>query len=85
MNKINIGHHTWKDLMINTNLTIYDLDTILNTFHDSDSAKDWNPIYYIVNRWINPRFHSKGHKFNKYNFYKRINPRYNPYKKLKPK
>lgn len=23
---------------------------IVNTYHDSDSQKDWNPLYYIVNR-----------------------------------
>ena len=74
-------HLAWLYLMTQTDLTIYDLDTMLNTFHDSDSAKDWNPLYYIVNRWQCPKFHSRGHIFDKYDFYKRYNPKYNPYKK----
>jgi hypothetical protein len=44
------GHDQWEYLMTHTNLTCNDLDTILPTFHDSDSLKDWNPLYYIVNR-----------------------------------
>ena len=44
------GHNQWADLHGNTDLKYDDMDTMLNTFHDSDSAKDFNPIYYIVNR-----------------------------------
>jgi len=73
-------HHAWLYLMTQTDLTIYDLDTMLNTYHDSDSAKDWNPLYYIVNRCQNKSFHSVDHIFDKYHFYKRYNPKYNPYK-----
>ena len=45
-----------------------DLDTMINTYHDSDSAKDYNPLYYIVNRPENKIHHSEGVFFNKYAF-----------------
>jgi hypothetical protein len=31
-------------------VTNEDCDLILKTLHDSDSAKDWNPLYRIANR-----------------------------------
>lgn len=59
------GHGMWWNF-INAGLTYEDLDTMLNTYHDSDSAKDWNPLYYIVNREQHTIFHDKHHIFNKY-------------------
>ena len=44
------GHNQWDYFVRNTSLTYNDLDTILPGFHDSDTSKDWNPVYYIVNR-----------------------------------
>ena len=38
-------------------LTYEDMDTIINTFHDSDSNKDFNPLYKIVNRPESNVFH----------------------------
>lgn len=61
-------HHCWSILMESTNLTYNDMDTIINTYHDSDSFKDYNPLYYIVNREESTTFHSDGFIFNKYNF-----------------
>jgi hypothetical protein len=63
-----VEHNTWYDLINNTDLTYEDLDTILNTYHDSNSYNDYNPLYYIVNRPESTIFHSEGHFFNKYNF-----------------
>ena len=63
-----ICHDTWCDLINTTDLTYNDLDTMINTYHDSDSFKDYNPLYYIVNRPESKIWHSKGHIFNKYNF-----------------
>jgi hypothetical protein len=65
---ISIGHDTWYDLMNTTDLTYNDMDTMIHTYHDSDSFKDFNPLYYIVNRKETKIFHSIGHIFNKYNF-----------------
>lgn len=36
----------------------------LHTYHDSDSYKDWNPIYYVVNREQNKTWHSEGYMYN---------------------
>lgn len=41
---------------------------MINTFHDSNSAKDWNPLYYIVNREESSIFHTKDEIFDKFNF-----------------
>lgn len=67
INVIEIGHNTWCDLVIYQKFTYDDFDVMLNTFHDSDSAKDFNPIYYIVNRPENLIHHTKD-LFDKYNF-----------------
>jgi len=68
INNIRIGHESWYILVKNTDLTYNDLDTIIHTYHDSDSYKDYNPLYYIVNRPESTIFHSHGEIFNKYNF-----------------
>ncbi len=60
------GHETWYKLM--NYLTYEDIDTIIHTFHDSDSEKDLNPLYKIVNRPESKVFHSNGHIFNKYDY-----------------
>jgi hypothetical protein len=64
------GHLLWGHLMNKTDLTYDDLDAMINTFHDSDSAKDYNPMYYIVNRPQQTIFHSQGYIFNKGTFWK---------------
>ena len=53
------GHDLWDFLIRHTHLTYRDLDTMLPTFHDSDSAKDFNPLYYIVNREQSPIHHTR--------------------------
>ena len=68
INKIQICHETWDILMNQTDLTYNDLDTIIHTYHDSDSFKDYNPLYYIVNRPESKVFHSEGRIFDKHNF-----------------
>jgi hypothetical protein len=66
--KIIICHEAWCNLINDSDLTYDDIDVIINTFHDSDSAKDYNPLYYIVNRPICNDNHSAGYAFNKYRF-----------------
>ena len=66
-NRVNLTHETWYDLVEKYNFNYNQLDTMLNTYHDSDSAKDYNPIYYIVNRPENS-IHTTKKIFNKYNF-----------------
>ena len=61
------GHRLWAHLVNEVKLTYTDLNTMIDTFHDSDSAKDYNPLYYIVNRKQQTIFHSEGNVFDKYN------------------
>ena len=65
--KFQLGHKSWHDLIVYHKLSYEDLDMMLNTYHDSDSAKDFNPIYYIVNRNVN-NYHKTKEIFDKYNF-----------------
>lgn len=58
-------HCIWKILIENTKLTNNDLNVMINTYHDSDSQKDFNPLYYIVNRPQNNIWYDKGKIFNK--------------------
>ena len=68
LKNMNIGHGMWCELVTTTDLTYDDMDTIIHTYHDGDSYKDINPLYYIVNRAETRYFHSKGFVFDKYNF-----------------
>jgi len=70
-NNCSDGHNNWKYLVENGKLSYDDIDTMINTYHDSDSEKDYNPLYYIVNREENKIFHSPGVFFNKYDFFLR--------------
>lgn len=62
---IYVDHLAW-EILVNNGLTYNDLDTIINTYHDSDSEKDFNPMYKIVNRKESTIFNSEGYIFNKY-------------------
>lgn len=65
--KIKLSHNSWMELIDRYKLTYEDLDMMLNTYHDSDSGKDFNPIYYIVNR-PEVTTHKTKEIFDKYNF-----------------
>ena len=65
---INVYHDAWYKLVKCGNMKNEDLDLIINTFHDSDSEKDYNPLYYIVNRDESTTWHSPGKIFNKNDF-----------------
>ena len=62
------GHGMWYYFMKTTDLTYDDLDTMIHTFHNSNTEHDFNPLYYIVNRHRTVAFHSQGQVFDKYNF-----------------
>ena len=70
LNHIVLCHESWEILMNRTNLTCLDLDFMINTYHDSDSEKDFNPLYYIVNRPENNHWHTQGEHFDKNVFIK---------------
>lgn len=63
---IDISYHDgWVNLIEYAGLTYNDLDVMIHTYHDSDSAKDYNPLYYIVNRPTSKIWHSEGQIFTK--------------------
>ena len=66
-NTVILEHGTWYDLIEKYNFNYDQLDTMLNTYHDSDSFKDFNPIYYVVNR-PESSIHVTKEIFDKYNF-----------------
>jgi hypothetical protein len=45
-----------------------DFDFFLKTMHDSDSAKDYNPIYYLISRPECKRWHSYGYEIRDIDF-----------------
>lgn len=65
--KVNLNHKIWYNLILSHKLNYEDLDTMIKTYHDSDSAKDFNPLYYIVNRSKTNK-HKNQELFDKYNF-----------------
>lgn len=64
--EIKLQHESWHKLVEEHELSYEDLDVMIDTFHDSDSKKDFNPIYYIVNRGASRCHRSKYVKFDKY-------------------
>jgi hypothetical protein len=68
ISQIKIHHHSWSNLIKSNILTYNDLDVMINTYHDSDTFKDLNPLYYIVNREESKIWKSEGKYFNKHNF-----------------
>lgn len=63
-----LNHFSWKNLVKDFNIKKEDIDTMLYTYHDSDSAKDYNPIYQIVNRKINKEWKTRI-LFDKHEYY----------------
>ena len=46
---------------INRGLSLNNFNLFIKTLHDSDSAKDYNPLYYFVSRPENKYWHSYGY------------------------
>ena len=64
---IHTAHDQWEIFMHYTDLEYKDLDTMLSTYHDSDSFKDFNPLYRVVNRKeCETTFDDKTSFFDKY-------------------
>jgi len=66
-------HDLWHILVNTTDLTIDDLDFMINTYHGACSSIDFQPLYYITNRPQATSSHhifnnSQGAIFDKYNF-----------------
>ena len=56
--RISMGHDGWERI---ERLEHGIVDVFIDTFHDSDSMKDWNPFYTIQNRERYQKWYSIGH------------------------
>jgi hypothetical protein len=59
--KFNMSHESWSHYLDSKILGEGDMGLMLDTYHDSDSAKDYNPIYAIANRHKSSFWHSMGY------------------------
>ncbi len=62
--EIEIFHSMWKWFVDSSNLSTEDIGYMLDTMHDSDSAKDWNPLYRLANRYSVSRWSGVGFKYD---------------------
>jgi hypothetical protein len=67
-----VDHHSWFHYKDTVKLKDEYMDFMLDTYHDADSYKDFNPLYYMVSRQENQISHDKD-KINKSNYGKSEN------------
>ena len=65
---IYLNHDGWHNFKENHNLTNNDLDFMIDSFHDADSYKDYNPFYYMISRSQNKVCHGKYHIIDRNKF-----------------
>ena len=75
-NYVNYWHDTWYHLREQNLVSNDDIDVMVNTFHDSNTKKDYNPFYYIVNRPQTDKWCSEGYIFEKKQFFEMIGQPY---------
>jgi hypothetical protein len=63
-NYLYLWHDSWINYKYNYGLTNDDLNLMIDTYHDSDSWQDWNPLYYMVSREESKIWHSEGYKLD---------------------
>lgn len=61
---ITLNHDSWYELCMN-HFGYSCIDVMINTYHDSDTSKDYNPLYTIVNRKQTDTWHSSNDIFDK--------------------
>ncbi len=61
---ITLSHDSWADLC-ERGFTYSDIDVMIPTYHDSDSSKDYNPLYTIVNRHVTNDWDTPNELFDK--------------------
>jgi hypothetical protein len=59
-----ISHGGWVEWVQNHKLNLSDIMPFVKTYHDSDSIKDWNPLYYMTGRPCTASWYSKGLEFD---------------------
>jgi hypothetical protein len=64
IDNISLCHDAWYLFSNDLNIKESDMDVMIHTYHDSDTEKDWNPLYHIVNRPESTIWHSENEIFN---------------------
>jgi hypothetical protein len=64
LSPITLTHDSWAELC-ERGFLYSDIDVMISTYHDSDSSKDYNPLYTIVNRRVTTQWHSQNAQFDK--------------------
>lgn len=57
LKNINVEHEGWMHYFKNFGLSINDMDFMVNTYHDADSFKDYNPFYKMIGRPETDKWH----------------------------
>ena len=66
-------YHDSYEYFMNQGLDKRDIGFFVDTFHDSDSQKDWNPLYKIVNRPETSHWHDRGRTIDEvFEYQKRV-------------
>lgn len=60
--KLFLSHDSWPNYLNQNVLTNDEMGVMVNTYHDSDSAKDYNPLYRIVNRPASKWWYGTGYE-----------------------
>jgi hypothetical protein len=58
-----LNHHAIHEI-VDSCVPLSDVMFYVMTYHDSDSGKDWNPLYRIVNRPECKHWHSRGKQYD---------------------
>jgi hypothetical protein len=62
--RIYLNHDAWYNFKENYNLINDDFEFMINSLHDADSYKDFNPFYYMISRSQNRVCHGKGYSID---------------------
>jgi hypothetical protein len=65
LDKVNVDHNAWDHYMKEFNLNNNDMDFMIDEYHDADSFKDNNPLYYFAGRPENQVWHDKDRKIDR--------------------
>ena len=65
LTSINVGHESWKHYHETFNIPHSKLNFMVNTYHDTDSYKDYNPYYRYVGRPESTVWHDRGKTINR--------------------
>jgi len=60
LTNINVDHDAWKKYIDTFNMSNNDMDFMVNTYHDTDSYKDFNPYYKMIGRPENNIWYDEG-------------------------